>query len=77
MKPWQGMERNTDATGDGCVFAQNTRFNVEGELQRRHGLVKFASGTRPLRIAQFWSPASGLKTIILTTAGAITETTST
>lgn len=80
MKSWQGMERNADSTaetGDGCVYAQNVRFYVEGELQRRRGLVKVAAGTRPLRIAQFWSPATGMRTLILNTSGNITEAVST
>lgn len=73
MKQWQAMERNADSTGDGCVYAQNVRFYLDGELQRRRGLVKVAAGTRALRIAQFWTVASGMQTLVQDTSGNITS----
>jgi hypothetical protein len=77
MKQWQGMEANADATGDGCQFAENTRFYLDGELQRRRGLVKFAAGIQPRTIAQFWTVASGMKTLTQTNTGTIEAVTST
>ncbi len=76
MKSWQGMERNADNTGDGCLFTQNSRFAVEGELQRRRGLVKVAAGTRSLAVAQFWSPYATMQTLVQDTSGNITAVTS-
>ncbi len=62
MRSWSAIKRGDAAVGDGTEFAQNTRFYIDGELQRRHGLVKLATfGATSCRGARtFWHPNAGL-----------------
>lgn len=73
MKQWQGIERDAAAVDNGsCLQAVNPRFYIEGELQRRRGLTKVASGSAVRTIAAFWSPTAGRQMLVQTTAGTIT-----
>ncbi len=62
MKSWPAIKRADAAVGTGTEYAQNTRFYVDGELQRRHGLVKHNTfgATSCQVVRSFWHPNEGL-----------------
>lgn len=44
IRDWEGLRYDDSASGDGALIAQNTRFYVDGELQRRPGLEAQSAG---------------------------------
>lgn len=75
MTDWQGMRRDTAATGDGTALLVNGRLIVEGELLRRRGYAKLgASTTGGPVLGRFWSPVTGLWVIAFRTSGALEAT---
>ena len=42
---WAGLRYDNSASSDGALIAQNSRFYVDGELQRRPGLESVNVGT--------------------------------
>ena len=40
MHIWRGIELNEGANGSAALMAINVRFYVDGELQRRNGMVR-------------------------------------
>ena len=47
MKQWDGISSDTSSIGDGCEYAANVSFYLDGEITRRYGMSAFAaqSGT--------------------------------
>lgn len=43
LRQWEGVRRDGTAIGGGAHYAQNVRYWLDGELQRRHGLTKFTA----------------------------------
>lgn len=70
MKTWDGIRRDSDATGDGAWFALNPGMSIEGELGRRGGLVAFTaqSGTA---FTNFWSSTQGYYAVFATSTGSV------
>ncbi len=42
---WDGLRYDDSASGDGALIAQNSRFYIDGELQRRPGLESVSAGS--------------------------------
>ncbi len=42
---WDGLRYDDTASGSGALIAQNSRFYVDGELQRRPGLESVSVGS--------------------------------
>ena len=70
MKDWDGIRRDLASVGPGIEYAQNVRFWIEGELQRRHGLTKFSaqSGTN---IISYRNNLTGYWAVFRTSTGTI------
>ncbi len=72
MRKWDAIKREDAAdTLDGAHYVQNARYYLEGEIQRRRGLVKFAAVTSPRVMTNFWTPTAGFKALFFTSAGTI------
>lgn len=66
IRNWEGLRYDDTASGDGALTAQNTRFYVDGELQRRPGLEAQSAG-RVLNATSFctYGDALGRQFIVL------------
>lgn len=42
MRSWAGIRRDTTSTDDNPLYVQNARYWVDGEMQRRSGLERYA-----------------------------------
>lgn len=42
MRDWTGIRRDTVSTDDNPIYVQNARYWVNGEMQRRSGLERYA-----------------------------------
>lgn len=73
MRHWTGTERDTDATDPGAHHVENARFYINGEVQRRHGLVKLSASTGGLVIAPYWHPVQGQRAVFFLSTGAVVE----
>ncbi len=75
IRNWPGIKRNDQATGPGADYAENTRFYVRGELQRRHGLVKLNAfgAVNCTGIIKFWHPNAGLMVVVADSGGNIQQ----
>jgi hypothetical protein len=56
---WSGMEGAKGYDSPGALRATNVRFWIEGECQRRHGMIGFASGTGGTQCTGFKCSATG------------------
>lgn len=67
---WQAITRDRSYDSAGAIYAQNTRFYLEGEAQRRRGLAYQVtqSGTVSLN---YLHPQSGYWAIFATASGTI------
>lgn len=67
---WQGITRDQSYDSGGAIYAQNTRFYLEGECQRRRGLVYQVtqSGTVSLN---YLHPQSGYWAVFATASGTL------
>ena len=45
MREWESIRYDDAANGDGSLLSQNTRYYVDGEMQRRPGLAAVSAGT--------------------------------
>jgi len=66
----QGVRRDTADIGDGVFYAENTRFAIGGEIQRRPGL-SLATAQTGLLMTHFWHPATGTHAVFATSSGAL------
>ncbi len=68
MRIWRGIELNEAANGAAALMAINTRFYVDGELQRRNGLVRTLSPTTAYTLTTIIAamPINGVPSIIQT-----------
>lgn len=71
MREWKGMKRRESATASGAPhLLVNTRYEVDGELQRRRGLEKITN-TGATVAAAYWHPLTGYVVLLRTSGGAI------
>jgi hypothetical protein len=69
MRSWEGIRRDTAATGEGAQMAVNTRFYLEGELQRRLARQLVLINSSGLGIAPYGPPRGEQYVALATTAG--------
>ncbi len=70
MRAWIGIQRDNSAVGDAAHYVQNARFYRDGELQRRHGLVKSAAQSG-IAVSMFYHASAGYFGVYQTSGGLI------
>jgi hypothetical protein len=68
--PWPGVRRDLEDTEGRTYFAQNVRYWTTGELQRRHGLTKFAA-VSGVAVQRYFAPGTGFAAVFATSTGTI------
>lgn len=64
------MNRADSAVSDAAHYAENVRFSLEGEVQRRVGLAK-SSATSGTSVTNYWHPTAGFYVIFATSTGTL------
>ncbi len=67
---WKGITRDQSYTSDGALYAQNTRFYIEGELQRRRGMT-YQNSQSGTVMQNYLHPLTGYWNSYVTSSGDI------
>lgn len=70
MRRWTLIDGDSEPTGEGLVFAQNTSLKIDGEINRRYGLA-YAASLSPKIMGQSFFPGLGYMAIVFTSTGTI------
>jgi predicted outer membrane repeat protein len=67
---WEGITRDKSYDSGGAIYAQNSRFYLEGECQRRRGLTLQVAQSGTV-LQNYLHPQSGYWAIFTTSTGTI------
>jgi hypothetical protein len=70
MRDWTGIQLDTEATASGAVMVINAKFQIDGELRRRDGMVGFTNQSG-IAITNFTNPFTGDFAIFATSTGTV------
>lgn len=73
MRQWEGLRYDETASGAGALLSQNTRFYVDGEVQRRPGLSAVNAGTisQALGFVTYGDPLGNQYIVIVNALGTL------
>ena len=67
---WFGITRNQSYESAGAIYAENMRFYIDGELQRRRGMAYQATQSGSA-VQNFLHPQSGYWSVWVSSTGTI------